>query len=264
VKATIVVPCYNESARLRPDPLVELARLDPFHLVLVDDGSTDDTRARLASIAARSEGRAHVLALDKNRGKAEAVRRGLRLALDEGAGVAGYLDADLATPIWEVPRLLAELDDPKVEVVLGSRVALLGRHIERSAVRHYLGRVFATVASIGLGLAVYDTQCGAKLFRKSEAFLHALEEPFTSRWAFDVEILGRMLYGPAAIPASSLVEVPLREWCDVPTSKVSPLAMVRSGLELIGISARMRLTARPRQTETMFSAGDGPPSRRAS
>ena len=117
-----------------------------------------------------------------NQGKAAAVRAGMRRAFEQGTRYAGYWDAALATPLEEVPRFLDVLDrTPQLTVVFGARVQLLGRSIERSSVRHYLGRIFATVASNVLGLAVYDTQCGAKLFRVDEESRALFAEPFLVR-----------------------------------------------------------------------------------
>src|SRR6266568_1094414 len=165
----IVVPCFNEAARLRPDGFGPLAEHPEIELLFVDDGSTDDTRRVLEGLAARWP-RAHVLALPANGGKGEAVRRGMLDGLARGAACVGYLDADLATPADEMLRLRDELlGAAGASAVLASRVALLGRDIQRNPARHYLGRVFATTASVVLGLPVYDTQCGAKLFRRTPA-----------------------------------------------------------------------------------------------
>jgi dolichyl-phosphate beta-glucosyltransferase len=246
---TVVVPCYNEAERLDEGPLLDfLDACNGASLLFVDDGSTDATATRLGAIAAGRPTRISVRSLHPNGGKAEAVRHGMREALGRGAGLVGYLDADLSTPPAELFKLLAAFDRPGVQAVLGARVALLGTDIERKAVRHYLGRVFASLAAIILHARVYDTQCGAKLFRASPLLELALASPFLSRWAFDVELLGRLLAGSAEIPGlplSGIVEVPLSTWHDVEGSKLSPLAMVRTLAELgrIGVD----LAARRRQ-----------------
>lgn len=238
-KLTWVVPCYNEARRLMPDDFLQLCATPDLHLLFVDDGSTDATAALLAELCARSDGKAAYLKLERNQGKAEAVRRGLLSALDSAAEVVGYLDADLSTPVAEALRLGAELAArPEIQVVLASRVRLLGNDVARKAVRHYLGRVFATAASATLGLAVYDTQCGAKLFRATPALRRALAEPFLARWVFDVELLGRLLQGGMA--PGAFLEVPLRAWKDVQGSKLSTAAMARAALDLVRIRARLR------------------------
>jgi glycosyltransferase involved in cell wall biosynthesis len=223
---TLVVPCYNEGKRLDDEAFLSLVDADgALRLLFVDDGSKDDTAARLQALAARAPGRIAVLGLDRNRGKAEAVRRGLAQALDEGPAFVGYLDADLATPVAEVRRLLGLLRGGKAAVLLASRVSLLGRDIQRRPARHYLGRIFASAASVVLRLSVYDTQCGAKLFRATPALRAALAEPFLSRWIFDVELLGRLLTGTAEarpLDAGEVVEEPLLSWRDVPGSKLRP------------------------------------------
>src|SRR5690606_14715992 len=118
-----------------------------------------------------------------------AVRHGLRQLVPDCA-VVGYLDADLATPVDEFRRLKDLLTArPDCQAVLASRVALLGHSVHRHATRHYLGRLYATGASLALGVPVYDTQCGAKLFRTNPALRAALTVPFPDRWSFDVELL---------------------------------------------------------------------------
>ena len=126
---------------------------------------------------------------------------------------------------------------------MGSRVQLLGRAINRKSARHYLGRIFATCASLSLGLPVYDTQCGAKLFRRTQALAEALREPFSSRWAFDVELLARLIRpcaGILAIPVARIWEEPLLTWTDVPGSKMRLAAALWTALELARIGWKLR------------------------
>ena len=231
-RLTVVVPCYNEAERLDAGPLAAYVDTHPdASFLLVNDGSTDATGEVLESIAAQRPGRIAALQLAPNRGKAEAVREGLRAALAAGAEIVGFLDADLSTPPAEIDDLLAALARPGVQVAIGARIGMLGYDIDRSAVRHYLGRVFATAASLILRARVYDTQCGAKLFRASPALAEALATPFRSRWAFDVEFLGRLLIGTPAVgplPLNAIVEVPLAVWHDVKGSKLGIGGMAKT------------------------------------
>jgi glycosyltransferase involved in cell wall biosynthesis len=237
-RRTVVVPCFNEAQRLDGPAVLALLDDERTDVLFVDDGSTDATRVVLTDLVRDMGGRARVLGLDENGGKGEAVRRGLRAAIDDGADVVAFLDADLSTPVDEMLRILAVLDErDDIEVALGARVALLGRAIERTPSRHYLGRVFATVASTMLGVRVYDTQCGAKAFRVTDTLRGALSSSFSSRWAFDVELLARLLQ---AMAPSKLVEVPLHRWHDVKGSKLSPRAMARAGVDLLRIGAAAR------------------------
>jgi len=241
-EAVVVVPCFNEERRFEAEPFLKLARLPGTALILVDDGSTDGTAEMLDAVKSRAPQVIDVVRLDANRGKAEAVRRGMLLAVDRGAGRVGYLDADLSTPAEEMARLIEQSRTPGVSVVLGARVAMLGANIERSALRHYFGRAFATGASMVLRLAVYDTQCGAKVFRCTESLRAALSTPFVSRWAFDVELLGRLLVGGPGVaptPVDEIVEVPLRRWRHVRGSKLHPPAMIKAAVELALIDRQL-------------------------
>jgi hypothetical protein len=149
-----------------------------------------------------------------------------------------------------VARLVATLRaDDEIEVVLGSRVAMMGTDIRRSAVRHYTGRLFATAGSLVLGVPVYDTQCGAKAFRVTDALRAALAEPFVSRWAFDVEVLGRLLRstdgrgGGAPPTGRRFVELPLQQWREPGGSKLTPAAATRAALDLVRIRRALRREA---------------------
>jgi glycosyltransferase involved in cell wall biosynthesis len=248
-----VVPCHDEEHRLDRDAFVALVDERPdVRVLFVDDGSTDRTGHVIDALAGERPGRLEGLSLPTNCGKAEAVRRGLLHALSTGPRFVGYLDADLATPIREMSRLSDLLRERGVDAVLGSRVALLGRNIERNAARHYLGRVFASAASLMLGLRVYDTQCGAKVFRSSAALEAALAEPFASRWAFDVELLGRLLAAHReAVPprTADIIEEPLLEWREVQGSKLNLLGFCRAPLDMGKIALRLRARGRPRARE---------------
>ncbi|MFT3927510.1 MAG: GtrA family protein [Myxococcales bacterium] len=216
----IVVPCFNEAARL--DTQAFLAALESnreLGFLFVNDGSTDDTMIVLRRLAERFPERVELIDQQPNQGKAEAVRVGMLRAMQKGAPYAGFFDADLATPLSEVPEFVRVLEhNAEVEVVLGARVALLGRDIERKASRHYLGRVFATAASLVLALPVYDTQCGAKLFRVNERTQQLFARRFGSRWIFDVEMIARYL--ALRDDRRGLFELPVRKWTDVGDSRV--------------------------------------------
>lgn len=242
----VVVPCYNEAARL-PVPVFESFLQSDQHrsigILFVNDGSRDSTLAVLESLRAKFPGRVSVLDQQPNRGKAEAVRNGmLRVVESQQAAFTGYWDADLATPLDQIPDFLHLLEErPELNLVFGARVRLLGRAIHRQAVRHYLGRCFATVASILLRLPIYDTQCGAKMFRITPNLADVLAEPFHSRWIFDVEILARFLslhrYDVVHFE-KEIYEYPLPVWTDVAGSKVKSTDFLRAFGELAEIYRR--------------------------
>jgi glycosyltransferase involved in cell wall biosynthesis len=238
----IVVPCFNEASRLQVDRFVTFAGANDVRFVFCNDGSTDGTDAVLDELVARASGRAERITLARNHGKAEAVRLGLLRALDTNADVVAYLDADLATPLEELPPMIAHFDDPEVLAVTGARVQLRGVQIERRPLRHYAGRIFATAAALALGTYYYDTQCGAKLFRRCPVLMDALAEPFHSAWIFDVELLGRLMIGAGLRPngPSTIREHPLTRWRDVGGSKVRASTFVRAPFELVRLSTELR------------------------
>jgi glycosyltransferase involved in cell wall biosynthesis len=202
-----------------------LLRSAHTYILFIDDGSYDNTVTLLETLAREFPDKTGVLRHPVNQGKAETVRAGVVHALEHlRPEIVGFWDADLATPLDLVPNLLAVLDaNPNIEMVFGARVQLLGRHVERRALRHYLGRVFATVVSTMLRLAVYDTQCGAKLFRVTPETPKIFGQPFLSRWVFDVEILARYLaaFGHDVRRLErAIYEYPLEVWTDIAGSKV--------------------------------------------
>lgn len=239
IKVAVVVPCFNEAARLAREAFLGFARENPaIRFIMVDDGSTDGTRELLTGLHEALPECFELLVLARNQGKAEAVRRGVLRALDL-APYVGYWDADLSTPLEELPSFWEVLEhDSGIESVFGARVNLLGRSIQRRAIRHYLGRIFATLASWMLGLAIYDTQCGAKLFRKSERIRRVFEDPFRTSWVFDVEILARLrsMQQEGDLPLERIIyEIPLRVWHDVHGSKIRPVDLLLVPRDLLRI-----------------------------
>lgn len=235
----LVVPCFNEASRLQPDAFLQfLAARPDASILFVDDGSRDRTPAILADLASQGGGRIEVLTLADNQGKARAVRLGVLASLAVEPDLVGYWDADLSTPLDAVGSFVETLDArPEVDLVMGARVKLLGRDIQRLAARHYAGRVFATAASMVLGLGVYDTQCGAKLFRAASPIADAFRAPFRSRWIFDVEVLERYVRRLGREAASARIyELPLVRWHHAPGSKLMPRHVLRAAWDLLLIA----------------------------
>jgi dolichyl-phosphate beta-glucosyltransferase len=223
-KIYLIVPCYNEANRLKTEVFKSYS--DKINFVFVDDGSTDNT-SKIISEAKIANSILHIL--DKNNGKATAVKEGVSLVLkrrlDKDDWI-GFWDADLATPISEVFNMISFRDsvyrDKKPSTIIGCRIYRLGSNIRRKFFRHLLGRFFATLIKIIFDLNSYDSQCGAKIF-KAHSAKEAFAKPFISSWIFDVEILLRL-------KKDYIVEYPLIEWTDVKGSKIK---IVKDSIKII-------------------------------
>ena len=232
---------------MEPETFISFLEWNPsIRFLFVDDGSSDSTPEKITEICESSpKGQASFLRLERNSGKAAAVRAGFLKALeDPSIEAVGFMDSDLATPLDEIPRLLDPLASGRASIVMGARIAMLGSDVERSFARHYLGRVFATFASMTLGLKSYDTQCGAKMFRAHPDLKRLFDEPFHVKWTFDVEILARLKvdgsYGGRPFPDCA-IELPLRSWIHKGGSKVRPWDFLLSLFELARIRRLMLL-----------------------
>ena len=270
---TLVIPCYNEERRLDGPALLRFAVSNPrVRLLFVNDGSRDGTLELLRGLESHRPAQISVLHFAINGGKAEAVRQGMLLALSEGADYAGYFDADLATPLDAANEFVRVLDRLRgIDVIIGSRVQLLGRSIRRRARRAVLGRVFARAASTVLGIPIRDTQCGAKLFRATPWVAAAFEQPFCTRWIFDVEVLARISQcaeagGPAL--TECVYEFPLDDWQEVAGSKLKPADFLKAPAELAAIYWRYlgpfrlkpaSVAAMPRVVVTLARTSDQEP-----
>jgi glycosyltransferase involved in cell wall biosynthesis len=219
-KICLVIPCYNEAKRLDFKKLSNSG--DNCFFLFVNDCSADGTLDLLKKNLNRNM---FILNLEKNLGKGEAVRRGMlhmkNIPIWDEIDWVGFWDADLATPLDELNNFILFKDTfySNAEAIFGSRVVRLGSSILRSYKRSISGRLFATFIGFTLGIVCYDSQCGAKLFRKDVVDKY-FKEPFVSKWIFDVEILLRM-------GQKNIAEYSLREWTDVPggSLKVSKIAL---------------------------------------
>ncbi len=222
----------------------QLLGREDFHLVLVADAA-DGATLGWANEVARAHGAAcSLLTLEPPLRAGEAVRRGLLAALERSPDIVGYVSDQFATPASEVLRLCDVMRARDCSVLVAARVAMLGRDIRRSTVRHYLGRIFAMLASTVLRTDIYDTQCGVKLFRASPTLAAALVSPFKARVAFDVELLARLLTGASGTPPLSereIVEIPLQAWDGRTTSAVDPLEAIVGLRDLIRIEIDLGL-----------------------
>ncbi len=239
----IIIPCYNEEKRLPINHLGEFLNSNKdYHLCFVNDGSTDNTLQILNQLVSQFEENIFILNLPRNSGKAEAVRQGMLFCSQKRMfDYIAYLDADLSTPIDEINLLLKSIKNLENGIlVIGSRVKRLGAKIDRKFSRHLYGRIFATLASNLLRMPVYDTQCGAKLF-VSTIVSQVFNNPFISRWLFDVEILFRMkkIYGTDKL-LQIIAEQPLHTWIEVGDSKISLLYFIKAPLELFKIYFKYR------------------------
>jgi dolichyl-phosphate beta-glucosyltransferase len=213
---SIVVPAFNEAARLvttLPIILDYLVKTRPGgELIVVDDGSTDETSAIAAkSFAAATSVEARLIRLPQNRGKGYAVRSGLLAAR---ADVALFSDADLSTPITETTKLTEPIEIGEADFTFGSRALdrnLIGVH--QPWRREQGGRVFNAIVRLATGLPFWDTQCGFKAFRMSVC-RPLIEAAKIDRFGFDVEL----------IYLAQLAQLRLREiavrWDHNPGSKV--------------------------------------------
>lgn len=261
VDLTIVVPAWNEAARL-PALLTSLAHhteVARTEVLVVDDGS-DDRTVEIACEFGSTLPMLRIVKHETNRGKGAAVRTGV---LEARGRLVAFLDADDATDLHSLPAMCGAINGP-VGAVFGSR------HVAGSVVsgappiRGLMGRVFNHVVRIAAGTNISDTQCGAKVFRSSIAAL-VFSDATVDGFAFDVEILRRLMDLGVEV-----VEHPVR-WSYVSGTKIqlgTPLRMLadiarlrfrRSAFEPASIRCRNEVgllaIAEPLTSETPFDRG---------
>jgi len=213
----IIVPCFNEALRLQMTPfLTFVAKYPEVELCFINDGSTDNTGDVIKQLESQSNS-ITTINLSKNKGKGEAIRQGILNALPTNVNYIGYLDADLSTSLEEFYDLYKIMLTHNAKIALASRIKKADTNIERSLTRHLVGRTIATIIDKKLKLGCYDTQCGAKIF-SAETLKQTTNEPFLTRWFFDIELFMRIKKITGQLNA---VEVPLTSWHHVKNSKLN-------------------------------------------
>ena len=215
IHLSIIIPAYNEADRIGQTIEATFAYLhqQPYssEVLVVNDGSRDATPQIVEGYQSRFGPSLHLLHNPGNRGKGYAVRAGMLTANGE---ILLFYDADLATPLSELPKVLGPIEDGRYDVVFGSRAldrSLIGTH--QSWIREMIGRVGNLVQYLFTGLPYLDTQCGCKAFRRETA-QRVFRQQRIEGFGFDPEILFL-----ARAQGWRLLEMPVR-WNHVPGSKV--------------------------------------------
>jgi glycosyltransferase involved in cell wall biosynthesis len=226
---SIVVPAYNEGQRIRGtlEKLCHFKELESYsiELIVVDDGSTDQTVERVSEFPA-----IRLVRNDRNHGKGFTVRHGV---LEARGDFVLFTDVDLSAPIEEVDKLLSALQSSGADAAVGSRALkreLIGIH--QPWFRDRAGRFFNLLVRVFTGLRFSDTQCGFKLFKRSST-RRAFELMRVEGFGFDPELLFLI-----ERQGGRVVEVPVR-WDDNPATKVRFLRdSARMFLDLMAIRWR--------------------------
>jgi len=197
----MLVPLFNEETR------VDLERFESFQnetkikIIFVDDGSTDKTYDHLCNHFIGNAD-VHVLKKDKNYGKAEALRSGFLFALDLNPD--WYIltfDADWSMSEDTVINLMRRslvLEDKHsgshqaVTVFSSARIYLAGMDVDRPVSRKWMGRIIATIVSIGIGITFYDPQTPLKIYKFSENTRSVFQKKMRTRWFFEGELFLRL------------------------------------------------------------------------
>lgn len=237
VALSIVVPAYNEESRLGNSIGSILRYLEQNYpeseLIVVDDGSSDTTFEIAENACAEfSHLDTRVIRYEQNKGKGFAVRTGLEAAKGE---IALFSDADLSTPIDELPKLVDPIVGGEYDVTFGSRALDRGLIGERQPWRREQGgKVFNLFVRTLTGLPFWDTQCGFKAFDMNK-FRPLLDVMKIDRFGFDVEFLY-----VANMKGLRLMEIPVRwDHCDGTT-----VSIFRDSVRMFGEIRQIRQNAK--------------------
>jgi dolichyl-phosphate beta-glucosyltransferase len=229
---SVVIPAFNEALRLPPSLQTLKAYLDtfgaPVEVLVVDDGSSDDTGAVVRAWM-RTWPSVRLIA-QPHRGKGAAVRAGMLEARGDYVALA---DADFAMPAAEFARFMPALREG-CDIAIGSREVPGAQRFDEPVYRHLMGRVFNRLVQLLLLPGIEDTQCGFKLFQR-EAAADLCQRQTIDGWGFDVELLVI-----ARLRGYRIREIPI-PWHCMPGSRVRP---VRDTIAMVAELLRIRANAR--------------------
>jgi dolichyl-phosphate beta-glucosyltransferase len=232
-KYSIIIPAYNESARLGStlDRVLNYVFAEQWdaEIIVVNDGSRDNT-ADLVRQYGKDSARLRLIENPGNRGKGYSVRNGM---LNASGELLLFSDADLSAPIEEAPKLFAAIN-AGADVAIGSRWLRPELQTQRqSLLRQFYGRAFNIALRVVLGLNIKDTQCGFKAFTRA-AGQRIFPQQQIERWGIDPELLYL-----ACKSKMKIAEVPVA-WAHVEGTRISPL---RDGLRMFGEVLKIRWNA---------------------
>ncbi len=242
----LVIPSYNDSTRLGEFlPSLCKSLCDSglrIQIQVVDDGSLKSEVLKTGGVVDLCRKKFPCIlplhCVENNQGKGGAVYAGWSLA--QQADWLSFVDADGAITAEEVVRFCqVALSQEEYDGILASRVLMLGHEIDRTFKRHLVGRAYATLAKILVGVPVYDSQCGFKLFRRS-SFEQVLPELRATRFGFDMELIA-FLYAHGF----RILEMPIRKWRDVPGAKVR---LLKDSVDMFFSLLQLRKTLRNKST----------------
>ena len=229
----MIVPCFNEEKRINLDYWNKLSEIPNVHWIFVNDGSSDGTKSLLNQIINSS-----VINLERNAGKAEAIRKGISDTFDKNPAEifqVGYLDADSAFEIEDIKNvvMLSFSKGSTFNSYWGSRVALSGRNITRNNLRHILSRILITIFGYRMGNLPYDPQTGFKIFKFNKEQMAIFDRNFETKWFVDIEILLRF----KAVNGKDMRiwEEPVNTWKDIEGSKIRGLELITIFRDLVKI-----------------------------
>lgn len=215
MKISLIIPCYKESNRLPLflNSINQLPGKYPIEIIIVDDGSpTKDFELLKNKISPLLTNNIRLIHYDANKGKGAAIQHGIENSVGE---YIGFVDADGAIPSHEVENFIQYiLNNPLEDMVISSRIRILGKTVNRSLKRHLSGRVFITILNLFFSVPVYDSQSGLKIFKR-EKFNLIQNQISDYRWLWDTQVL--ILFYKSKF---RMVEIPI-DWSDIPGSKVN-------------------------------------------